>query len=55
MKISKELKNKSGRPKEGEKHRITVPKARAEFLEMLANFSTNTFDKVKKFILEALK
>lgn len=48
-------KNKIGRPKEQPKQRITVPKSRAEFLEMLANFSSNTFEKAKKFILEALK
>jgi len=47
--------NKIGRPKEEPKQRITVLKDRAEFLEMLANFSSNTFDKVKKFILEGLK
>ncbi len=46
---------KVGRPKEANKQRITVPKARAEFLEMLANFSNDTYEKVKKFILEALK
>ena len=46
---------KRGRPKEQPKQRITVPKARAEFLEMLANFSSSTFEKAKRFILEALK
>lgn len=46
---------KVGRPIEEPKQRITVPKARAEFLTMLANFSSDTFNKVKKFILEALK
>lgn len=48
-------KNKVGRPKEQPKQRITVPKARVEFLEILANFSNDTFNKVKKFILESLK
>lgn len=46
---------KIGRPKEEEKQRITVPKARAEFLEMLSSFSSSTFEKVKRVILEALK
>lgn len=46
---------KRGRPKLENRQRITVPKSRAEFLKVLANFSSNTYNKAKELILKALK
>lgn len=45
----------AGRKKGEDVDRLSIPKSRTEFIKMLLALSGDTFNKIRKIILEALK
>lgn len=49
------IKRKVGRPRKESSQRLNISNSRVEFIRILINLSNDTFNKLKKVILEALK